>query len=1671
MRLSFLAAASWVAAAPWLAAQPALTTIEVARGSTCLGSVEVRSAPVEPSKDIVVAVLADTLRDEDWTRFRDEFTNYFQASSNKDAIRLAIVAKGSVQFSGPFRTRALLKTALDGLTPVTPPSADAPDPLSFYTDLPATASQLGTGWLTVALAGNFPDVPAELSPYTQAWLSSRLRTAKLRLHYWTPSGQASAVLDGAISATTGKRLANGLMDLAEPAGTAEVSLHEVSWQNPAPPESFRLCSTTLTGTGPNGESSTIIPTILTAAGVTAPPIERYGLWQQKIKAVADAVKQAQLSDAEASQAGSDLALAMEINPGYEDAFNMGAELYRKSHNDSKLAPMLDALAERHSEDAALFTELGHLRYRMSEWDAADRALLRSRTLKPGDPAVSEELFRIRLTRGDDRGALPFLEERLAIGQPTGQTSQDLWLLRADLSTRLGDWQRIADSMEHAVSLGSVALERRTGLVRLYMEHQQPEKALTHVRAVAGELPADQAVREEYARFLDDLHQPQEALVAWKRTLEVNPRYEPAHYRVTRILADANSVKEALQAADAGIDAAPGSARLYVAKSELQEKLNQFYDSRRTLRQAAATVTDGPLLARLADLEDRGGTDAAVYYQKLAETPGSPSDRNTVLERGRDAALRDADAERAKWFQERLTPDAAARTVARARTGTTMIPGGLSALGFIARSRTSSSDRFLVEYARTVVRTLSTSGKDAAENYVSDITEHFRRVTELAALGVRNGDHVTVTLDARDKNSQRNAEKVLNLLGWKMQTNKQGVKLTPAEKGSKAEHHETASALAINEIGMQEALEAGKPFSFDIPYETATVVLGEEAWRTQFYAGKKYIGGLAEALVNDRELAEVYVGISQMDAGTAENLASGVGLKKLADDYSGQLLRFSSAMAVENGKVAVPGGVAAAPLWGALVRANPDQPGPFFRALLSRDGGKLLAFYAAVGTLDIRHQLFFTRTPSRLAKFYDLFKDAPETQKSVNRFIQAGTFVEFLAELPLDEDGNIDFPGSPEVWLVAKGQSQGVAKLMKKVKRTAAPEVEDEILLRLGQTKYKNDSSLQHSEFDNFLAVLHIDSHRTDPLDEASALTLAQHYDEYEAVYPFFAALTGLEQKHFDQFFAMSDKLGSLGDSDKNAALASVNSLIKILCLASQAGTLNEKQAAELFGRITERFQQATSVAARTTASIELAREILLQAGDRTRGPKEDAKGDPDAAMRDMLLGAGSPSEVILGRTVSLDSAKLRRSQYSQVLELQKVPTLATVFALFDAAREVGAGKGDPSAPIGVLESKAGGLFAVEVPKTKGLKDKERDLIVGFEPKHLQEIVKDLRDKVAKKKVNPKDLEKLSQEYLEEMNAPVRWALEGIVYAYYLSPEDLVVSEDPLLLRKHQFWVLHPASQKAHLHERADVTASSEGAGSFFAGGFASFGNAAGKAAAQSAKLGGQNSEAIVSKQMAALRATDWSKLQDEDLRLLSLKITVAREWIVRAAGRADLRTGLSESSLGLLSLTRRANLVEALAVNDWSAVWSSVTLSDLYFLGDRYLERYKTDPWQSPATRALREIATHNDGSRLAWLGAEFDELFLCSHPHLRPAPPYEDLEKEIHPEKVAERSAEFKLYLAQVADRSGIPASALGSLAEPAARIVLKRLQLTDIYDWRSALAAYASLDANILQEVLPKQ
>ena len=137
-------------------------------------------------------------------------------------------------------------------------------------------------------------------------------------------------------------------------------------------------------------------------------------------------------------------------------------------------------------------------------------------------------------------------------------------------------------------------------------------------------------------------------------------------------------------------------------------------------------------------------------------------------------------------------------------------------------------------------------------------------------------------------------------------------------------------------------------------------------------------------------------------------------------------------------------------------------------------------------------------------------------------------------------------------------------------------------------------------------------------------------------------------------------------------------------------------------------------------------------------------------------------------------------------------------------------------------------------------------------------------------------------------------------------------------------------------------------------------------------------------------------------------------------------------------------------------------------LGGKYLDHFKTDPWRSPVAVELREVVTLSDGSHLNILGPVRHQAFGCSHTHLLPDAPYEEYERHFFPSDVAERSAEFKIFLAYLADSAGVEPSALANAAEPLASKAFRSAQLIDPRDWRSLLAAYASVSAGDLEMAL---
>jgi hypothetical protein len=287
------------------------------------------------------------------------------------------------------------------------------------------------------------------------------------------------------------------------------------------------------------------------------------------------------------------------------------------------------------------------------------------------------------------------------------------------------------------------------------------------------------------------------------------------------------------------------------------------------------------------------------------------------------------------------------------------------------------------------------------------------------------------------------------------------------------------------------------------------------------------------------------------------------------------------------------------------------------------------------------------------------------------------------------------------------------------------------------------------------------------------------------------------------------------------------------------------------------------------------------------------------------------------------------------------------------------------------------------------------------------------------------------------------------------------------MRKHRYFDFVNESRH-NLVQESEFVATSDGLGSHMEGGFSEFGLAAGLAAAAGWKQGGSGGADVVAEEIAAIRSATWEQLLEADQRLVTLRILAAREWILAAAQDSKLFLSLSEETSGLLSLSRRADLLNGIEERDWQQVWASITLPDLFRLGGYYLQRSPNTPSASPVIAQLRSVTAANDGARLNILGRIPTHVLGCGHTHLVPDAPYEEYERQMLPTYMAERTAEFKLFLAYRADSVGVQPADLSQAAERLAAKAFSSSQMADYHDWRSLLAAYASITNDNLKTAL---
>ncbi len=1647
-------------AQPILTRAPETPEAAITQLRTFQGQIAVRSRDAAPEPAVVFAIATGFLNQDQLQQVKKSILDFHTTSKGKIPTRLALLNPDLAGVAGPFKTRLQLLAALKEVTlDESGTSMDPGLPRRFFSSVGEKLQVLEGEWPIVVLTGDFPDLPPELARYAGTLLSGGMEAGHKRLAIWNLDDPAPAFLSAAASEADGMLVQNPAEDLLAELSREEPGLVELDWDRPALARGFHLYEADLLSA--SGQVQRKLSSIAQAPGFKLPGLDGYAEMLAHVAAARSALASEPLTVAAASSARTHLDAALALNPRDASALELAGEMYARAKDFKTSAALTGLLVEVRPADGKLSASLGHRRFLAGEHDEAEKAYLRARELAYKTPEGAAELGLIRAAHNDPRGAIPYFNESLG-AEPANQS---LWFARADASLKLGDWNRQAESLEKGVALGGNNLDRRTALVRLLLDHQGMQRAAEQVESGLRELGANPEAHVTWAGFLEELKRPEKALPVWRKAAELAPQREEVRYAIARLVFAGGDMQAAEGEAEAGLGVAPASARIFLIKAHALEAQGRILEARRELKRFSPDSEDTELLRHAAWAEDLYGREAPAAYQRLAGVDSSV----TVLLRGLKVALRENDLARAARFADKLRAAGQAEAAAIATPGfarrrsEVLLPGGRDALLFIARGQgVSSPDHFFVEYAKAIINGHPKANPRAGQDFSAILRDYFQRLQELCALGQPSkGDtqSTRIELSVTDKKQRKQTERALNLLGWKVKVNKGDITVEFGEKSSQARKQDMASALGIDQVGMQDAFAAGKSYTLEVPWEQVPILLEEDYWRREFYAKEKPFGGLAEVMAQDANLARLYAGLSVFDGETAHVVAESFGLRVLSQRYSEQMIAHASSLSIENKAVAVPGGVEAFDAWSRLTGADPRQPGRFFRALFEKNDGDLLAYYSTLAGLDLEHQHFYTRSPERLGKFYDLYRESPDNARAAGTVVRDTSFGEFLRKVPLDKDGTVMFPGSPELWMVIKGRAGSVGnttKLLKKIHKKAAPDVEDEILLRLGRTHYTAEKSTR-SELQNFLAVVRVEEHRDDPLDEESALLLAQHSAHYPSYYPYFAAFTALSAREFSQFFQFAEKTNSMHVEEAHVMLGHFHALVEILRLAVLAGSIEQQKAAGIFGSICDRFSHAVTPAELTVASAATIQSLL---------PLE-AAADPAVALRDLLTGHLARAEWSFGGVPkSFDVSAARTAAWERVLEIQKAPSLTAVMAIVSAASNLAVG---PPAQVALMEANASRLPAVDVDKSTKLEGKDKDHIHRLLPEKVLRAIGEAHKKVAKsKKINPKDLQKLSIEVLAELEPQMRLALGGVLYAYYFRPNDILLADDPLLLRRHRNADYTSSAKPDYF---ASTELESGPAGSYVSGSFITMAAAAGQASAAGTKSAAGHGQTVTAEQLGAIRLTHWPGFGVEDQRRIGLRLRAVREWIVEAASSAEVRSALAAETAGYLSPSRRHDLFDGIERRDWKDVWNSLTLGDLNSLGERLETRPGNAMGDSPVFKALLQLTQQDDGARLNWLGPNMSAINGCMHPHFAPQMPYEEFERYMFPNRLAQRTSEFKLYLAEYFERAGIPPAFLPLVAEPAARRVLSSMKMTDYRDWRAVLTAFKTVNDEMIDEVLADQ
>jgi VWFA-related protein len=738
------------------------------------------------------------------------------------------------------------------------------------------------------------------------------------------------------------------------------------------------------------------------------------------------------------------------------------------------------------------------------------------------------------------------------------------------------------------------------------------KQLTARNWAAAEDPLREAVKAApkfavawatLGTLCENLGKPEDAHQALERAIELDPKSLPLRLTLTNAQIELKDWPAAAATAQTLIDL---------------DRKNQFVEAH--LQKAIALYQlkdfDGALtnINDAIRLDKKGELPRAEYV--LGVILEAKHDYDSAAEHLRNYVLKNPHARDVAKVSEHIPkigkPDAAELSMEISpldlrltAVGEAPVPGGIRAFSAIAQLKnTPSNQDFFLEYSRAILAG-GPGGNNATREAGDAIRAYIASLAQLEAIGENRGDSTLIRLAVNNDEQVRRSQNILALLGWKLVPKGDSFSVEPGDQQVDGFRQWVLAALGVDELDLRHAMEAKRPFEFAIPKETARLI-GGAAWGVILKGAPDIAGGPVEVFLKDWRFARVYAGLGSIPPDSAAALVSAVGLGNLIAKYSALTADYAPALVVADKQVAVPGGEKAQPVWARLAGANPQTPAPFLRALFEKDQGRLLAFYFDLVHADTAHQQYFTATPERAEAYFKWYRESagpaglPKTEERWQAAI--------LQKLRLDASGKIIFPGGRDTW--AKGS-----------------ESDDEVLLR-------------HAPTEALAGMALLEEKRGTPLNPDAARLLAQHYDQWRSLFSYFEKLPGLQAAEFQALADFADQAAKAPVSRQNLLVGEWHSLVKLMVLGTEAGSLDSAQGAQAFRQVCQGLQS------------------------------ENPSSQAIAAVRAMTGGAGDVDEALASRLLRLSGAP--RAAFESVKVLQHVPRIGSLTEPPDAAKTLAA---------------------------------------------------------------------------------------------------------------------------------------------------------------------------------------------------------------------------------------------------------------------------------------------------------------------------------------------------------------------------------------------------------------